>query len=206
MNFGWVFFVSTLDFKEIPKANSSDGLQDEFELFARDFLLSLGYEIVSEPDRGQDGGKDLIIVEKRRGLAGTTEILWLVSCKHYAHSGKSVGTDDEINISDRVESHGCHGFIGFYSTLPSSGLASKLENFKLKNKFEFQIFHRGAIENELLKNQERLKLFSRYFPNSHQKWINDNQKQASLDSLSQLNNIRMEFYNEYITRRKKQKN
>jgi len=196
-----------IDFKEIPKGNSSDGLQDQFELFARDFFLLLGYKIISEPNRGQDGGKDIIIMDERNGISGTTEIVWLVSCKHNAHSGKSVGTDDEINIHDRVESHGCYGFIGFYSTLPSSGLTAKLENFQRQNKLKFQIFHSGAIENELLKdqNQQRLTLFSRYFPKSYQKWINGNQNlnQLDLNSPSQIENIRMEFYNEYISRRKK---
>jgi hypothetical protein len=53
-----------VDFKEIPPANSSDGYQDQFELFARDFLENLGFLIIEQPDRGQDGGKDLLISEK----------------------------------------------------------------------------------------------------------------------------------------------
>jgi hypothetical protein len=48
--------MSALDFREIPQANAASGEQDEFELFARDFLAYLGYAIISEPDRGQDGG------------------------------------------------------------------------------------------------------------------------------------------------------
>lgn len=34
-----------LNFKEIPQANQGDGLQNTFELFARDFLEILGYEL-----------------------------------------------------------------------------------------------------------------------------------------------------------------
>lgn len=79
-----------IDFKEIPKANEGSGLQDTFELFARDFLEDYGYLIVQEPDRGADGKKDIIVKESRKGIAGVTEKLWLVSCKHYIHSGKSV--------------------------------------------------------------------------------------------------------------------
>ena len=50
-----------LDFKEIPQANLGSGLQDTFELFARDFLSYLGYRIIQDPDRGADGKKDLIV-------------------------------------------------------------------------------------------------------------------------------------------------
>jgi hypothetical protein len=54
-----------LDFKEIPKANEGSGLQDTFELFGRDFLEDIGYQIIQEPDRGADGRKDLIVGETR---------------------------------------------------------------------------------------------------------------------------------------------
>ncbi len=71
-----------LDFKEIPQANLASGEQDTFELFARDFLETLGYEIISEPNRGADSGKDLIVLETRIGIGGKSFVKWLVSCKH----------------------------------------------------------------------------------------------------------------------------
>ncbi len=40
-----------INFKEIPRANTRNGDQDEFELFARDFLEEIGYAIVEEPAR-----------------------------------------------------------------------------------------------------------------------------------------------------------
>ena len=48
--------MAVLDFKEIPKAHKVSGLQDTFELFARDFLSFIGYKILTDPDRGADGG------------------------------------------------------------------------------------------------------------------------------------------------------
>ena len=111
--------MAILDFKEIPEAYVSSGMQDTFELFARDFLSFMGYKIITDPDRGPDGGVDLIVEEKRTGVGGETIIRWLVSCKHKAFSGKSVSSTDETNIRDRVESNNCQGFIGFYSTLAS---------------------------------------------------------------------------------------
>ncbi|TCN75720.1 restriction endonuclease [Shewanella fodinae] len=95
--------MTVLDFKEIPEAHIATGEQDTFELFARDFLDFIGYKIITNPDRGADGGVDLIVEESRTGVGGETIIRWLVSCKHKAHSGKSVTPTDDANIRDRVE-------------------------------------------------------------------------------------------------------
>ena len=57
--------MPVLNFKEIPEAHKGSGLQDTFELFARDFLVFMGYTIVVDPSRGADGGSDLIVEEKR---------------------------------------------------------------------------------------------------------------------------------------------
>mgnify|MGYP002625041010 CR=1 FL=1 len=61
----------------------------------------MGYNIVEDPSRGVDGGKDLIVEETITHKDGSTQIIkWLVSCKHYAHSGTSVGDTDELNVKD----------------------------------------------------------------------------------------------------------
>lgn len=167
-----------LDFKEIPQANLATGLQDTFELFSRDFLEILGYEIIQHPDRGADGKKDLIVQEARPGLSGVTHIKWLVSCKHNAHSGKSVSDIDEPNILDRVSVHQCDGFIGFYSTLPATSLGT---NFNaLKNKIQIQSFDREQIEKILLETPQGLKLASRYFPVSFENFKIENPKPAKI--------------------------
>src|SRR5437867_920193 len=129
-----------IDFKEIPPD------LDTFEMFAREFLELTGYRIVSGPDRGADQGRDLIAEETRTGVGGKTTVRWLVSCKHMAHSGRAVGVDDELNISDRVRAHRCQGFIGFYSTLASAGLTQRLEALQRETQgFEFIIFYREII-------------------------------------------------------------
>ena len=169
-----------LDFKEIPQANKGDGLQDTFELFTRDFLEILGYKIIQQPDRGADGKKDLIVLESRYGLSGVSQIKWLVSCKHYAHSGKSVSDTDEPNILDRVSVHGCNGFLGFYSTLPATSLGKNFDG--LNNKIEIQSFDREKIEKELFETPQGLKLASRYFPDSFKKYSTENPKPAKIFS------------------------
>lgn len=160
--------MAILDFKEIPKAHEANGLQDTFELFSRDFLSFMGYKIITDPDRGADGGVDLIVEEKRTGVGGETNIKWLISCKHKIFSGKSVSPTDDANIRDRVEANKCQGFVGFYSTLASSGLSKNLEG--MKDKFEYQIFDKEKIEGQLLYSSEGLKIAERYFPISIQEW------------------------------------
>ncbi len=163
-----------LNFKEIPQANSGDGLQDTFELFTRDFLEDMGFEILQQPDRGADGKKDLIVGETRNGVGGKSILRWLVSCKHYAHSGKSVPDTDEPDIIYRVAAHKCNGFIGVYSTLAATSLGSKLNGYK--DKIEHQIYDRERIEKNLLKLPQGIKLARRYFPESIEKYIKENPK------------------------------
>jgi len=170
--------MSAIEFKEIPEAHLGGGLQDTFELFARDFLAYLGYKIEEDPSRGADGGKDIIAVEKRSGVGGETIIRWLVSCKHKAHSGSSVSPSDESNIRDRIESHKCHGFIGFYSTIMSSGLSDMING--LAGKAETQIFDREKIESYLLKTGDGIHLAKRYFPESVKAWLDEHPKPAKI--------------------------
>ena len=164
--------MAILDFREIPEAHLASGEQDRFEMFARDFLEYLGYRILSSPARGADGGKDLIVEERRVGVGGETLVKWLVSCKHKAHSGESVKPSDDSNIRDRVEANGCRGFIGFYSTLPSSGLSSNISG--LSGLIETQIFDKEKIESKLIGSAKGLELAQRYFPESIKKWQIDN--------------------------------
>ncbi len=169
-----------LDFLEIPRADVASGEQDCFELFARDFLSVFGYTIVSGPDRGADGGRDIVALETRSGIAGETMVRWLVSCKHKAHSGNSVTLHDETDILDRVTTNQCQGFIGFYSTLPSSSLTRKLEGLKAQSGIEFQLFDRERIESDLLTRTDGCKLAKRYFRISFSAWSRENPEPADL--------------------------
>ena len=156
-----------LNFKEISPSNLANGSQDHFEQFAADLLQTIRYEIIRPPDRGADGKKDLIVEEIRSGIDGKTNIKWLVSCKHFAHSQKkrSVRDSDEPDIGDRLKAHGCDGFIGFYSTIPSSSLTNKLFNSKIQH----IIYGPAEIEKKVLSNSERDRLLLMYFPSTFEK-------------------------------------
>ncbi|MBC8064553.1 MAG: restriction endonuclease [Chlorobia bacterium] len=151
---------SSLDFKEIPH----DG--DQFELFCRDFLSEYGLYIETPPNRGADGGKDMLVIERRTGSIANTEFRWLVSCKHFAASDRSVGPADEINIVERVSGFEADGFLGFYSTIPSAGLISELDRLANKKLIsEYRIFDHRIIESILIANSRNL-LMARYLPTS----------------------------------------
>lgn len=153
-----------IDFKEIPITNRSKiGNSDSFEFFAREFLKELGYRIINDPARGPDGGVDLIVGEK----TNLGEIKWLVSCKHYANGGSTVGTTQEQNISDRIDSSGCDGFMGFYSTHASQFLMDNLD--KKKSKYAYYIFDSEKIERYIIGDLKFDKLFLRFFPDSFSK-------------------------------------
>ena len=170
--------MSVLDFKEIPSANAGDGKQDTFEFLTRDCLNYLGHKVLEGPDRGADGGRDVIVDERRVGVGGETVLRWLVSCKHNAHSGKSVTTDDEHDIRDRIEKYNCQGFIAFYSTLPSAGLGSKLKPEALKA--EVQVFDCQKIEGKLLGLSKGIELAARYFPKSIDALKTENPRPAAI--------------------------
>lgn len=152
-----------IDFKEID----SDG--EVWELFARDFLTEIGFYIDSSVDRGPDGKKDLIISEHLKGYLSNYKFRWLVSCKHFANrqSANSVKEEDEPNILERLKDFKCDGFIGFYSTVPSSGLNTRLTSLKENGDIkDYRVFDYKVIENYLIRIGYS-ELLMRYFPNSY---------------------------------------
>jgi hypothetical protein len=150
-----------IDFTEIPPDT------DDWELFARDFLLELGFTIESPPDRGPDQGKDLLVLESFAGKLHSYTFRWLVSCKHFAQSGKAVNeSKDEPNILERMRAFRADGFLGFYSTLASSGLNSRLRDLRSHSDIrDYQIFDHRLIEGYLLWLGFS-RILCRYFPKS----------------------------------------
>lgn len=149
-----------IDFKEIPYEN------DDWELFVRDFLSEAGFTIESPPDRGPDGGKDMLALETLTGKIHHYTFRWLVSCKHFATSGKSVNEKDEPNILERMEAFKADGFLGFYSTIASSGLNGRLRDLRNNGTIkDYQIFDHKRIEDYLMRLGFS-RIFTRYFPKS----------------------------------------
>ncbi len=150
-----------IDYTEI--AYDTDG----WEQFARDFLVTRGFFVESTVDRGPDQGKDLLVTENLKGTLSSYQFRWLVSCKHFATSGKAVSEDHEPNILERLKHFRADGFIGFYSTLASSGLNTRLKALRdNKDIKDYSVFDGRLIEN-LLITTGYSPLMLRYFPNSY---------------------------------------
>lgn len=159
--------MAALDFREIPITSAGSSDPDALEHFAHDLLELMGLAVVAGPDRGPDGGRDLVAAETRHGAIGNTTVRWLVSCKHYAHSGKAVGVADEQNVQDRCSAHQCSGFMGIYSTIPSSALTTRLSAL---TSIETLVLGRGKLEAILLERPDGLRLVARYMPKSYRAW------------------------------------
>jgi hypothetical protein len=159
--------MGCLDFTEIPRADRGSR-RDTFELFARELLEAKGFEIVEQPDRGADGGRDLVVLENRKGGFGSNTVRWLVSCKHTAHSGRAVSPRDEANIRDRLETHRCQGFLAFYSHVPTNGLGKILQ--ALDGTFQYVQYDHEMIERVLLSDPAGRDVARRFMPRSFAVW------------------------------------
>lgn len=157
-----------VDFTEIPSAAGGTSGADDWEFFARDFLVAIGLRNESGPDRGADGGRDLLMVERREGVLGQQDFRWVVSAKHKAHGGTSVSDKEEIDVLGHVRKFKAQGFITFYSTLASSGLARTLEAHR--DEIEVVVYDAARIEHELLTNPKLATVFHRYFPKGAKAW------------------------------------
>lgn len=172
---------SLIDWTEIPKAHvPRKGQQDRFELFARDFLETIGFEILQGPGRGADRGRDLLVAEHLSGTISNKQKLWLVSCKHKAHSGKSVTDRDELDPIGRVRKFKADGFIGFYSTLPSSGFDDTIS--RITCDIEVFIWDKGRIETALVTDPRLFPILRNYFPKSYAKFRVQGEKTAIIFS------------------------
>ena len=108
-----------IDFKELPQDGTA------FEQFIREMCLI--YDLHPQwTGKGPDQGRDILINERARGPIGDFSRRWLVQCKHFAHSGKSVGRDDLDSIVDDCRQVGAEGYLLACSTQPSSSLVTKL--------------------------------------------------------------------------------
>lgn len=147
-----------LDFKELPE----DGIK--FEQLIRELLVREGFE-THWTGVGQDGGRDLVLTEKLKGDLSEYERKWLISCKHTATSGKSVGREKAGNIIEDCKAIGAEGYILVTSTQPTASLVTRLEEIKQKQHIITKFWDSIEIEKRLLK-PNAFSLIHTFFPAS----------------------------------------
>ncbi len=147
-----------IDFKELP----SSGIA--FELLIREIFIKLNYD-VQWSGVGPDRGKDLIVVEENKSAIGTTKNKWLVQCKHYAHSGKSIGLEDIGDFVSACRDHDVTHYLIVCSTQLSSALMERIDNISKKQKISIQYWDATKIER-LLNQPDFYDIFQMFFPTS----------------------------------------
>lgn len=149
-----------IDFREIPAPTEHSSDPDAFEKFCREFFVHVfQWTVCTQPARGVDAGLDLQL----KDVAGNR---CLVSCKHFVRSQRSVGRNDEQDILDRLYEHDCSKFIGFYSTMASTGLRDKLTRLRERSGIQFEIYDSEMIERSLLEGTRGFDVAKRFFPES----------------------------------------
>lgn len=147
-----------LNFKELPK----DGTK--FELLIRELFLKKKMR-PHWTGIGPDSGRDLLVEEELQSQIKNDKKLWLVDCKHFALSNKTVGVGDITDIRDRCERVGAKGFLLVCSTTISSELARKLEEINTNTDISTELWDSVTIEKQLL-NPLSYSVAQQFFPES----------------------------------------
>lgn len=148
-----------IDYTEIP----DDGIL--FEQLVRELLLREGDLDVHWTGVGPDGNRDLIVNERAIGKLGDFKRRWLVSCKHYATSGRSVGVKDITGIIDVCHAVNATGFLLVCSTQPTAALVKRLEEIASNNQIITKFWDGIELEKRL-KTPATLGLIHQFFPNT----------------------------------------
>lgn len=149
-----------LDFKELPTTGT------DFELLVREVLFAQGLD-TTWSGLGADGGKDLICIERIPSIFRSSTRRWLIQCKHFAHSGRSVGLADVDSIVDSCAQHGAEGYILATSTYVSSGLANRLDSINSNPEIRLGASYiDSAMIERMLLTPHMLHAAQRFFPKS----------------------------------------
>ncbi|MBN9436948.1 restriction endonuclease [Bosea sp. (in: a-proteobacteria)] len=176
--------MPVLDFKELSSSRSGSPAGEDLEGLVRE----LGKRLGLNPEwagRGADQGRDLFFVEHRRGPLGSRGMRWLVSCKDFANSGRSVSETDAGSVSDKVAQHRADGFLLATTTTASAGLKAMLDGIHAKGEVETRVWDRHELENLLLQDAH-IDLVKRYLPESYSAFRRLNNLPLALESLEAL--------------------
>jgi len=152
-----------IDFKEIVDSHA-------FENFCMQLIVLKGLTIPVAPAIGPDGGRD-IVCEEPSQFDHVIGYRWLASCKHFARSGRPVGSSDDAAIPHKLAEHGCNGFMFFFSTPYTESFRTSVYKVCDSQHCQHKIFNSYEIEEILLSSPKFYPLIRQYFPISHSKIV-----------------------------------
>lgn len=101
---------------------------EDFEFLCEDIFRAKVFLIESRPSRGPDLGKDMIAVREFSDDMGILhKEKWLVECKHFGKSNRSVKEADIGNIEARMKVHGANCYLLISSTTVSETVKNQLK-------------------------------------------------------------------------------
>ncbi|MBB3747194.1 hypothetical protein FHX10_006750 [Rhizobium sp. BK591] len=170
-----------LDFTELSASKSSSPAGEDLEALVRELgkLLGLNPEWSG---RGADQGRDLFFTESRKGAIGSRSLRWLVSCKDFARSGRSVSEAEVGSVSDKIAQHKADAFLLVTTTTVSTGLKSLLDTLNEQGEMETKIWDRHELEHLLL-NGSNVGLVKRFLPASYTAYQRLSSLPQALESL-----------------------
>ncbi|MBB3453160.1 hypothetical protein FHT86_001416 [Rhizobium sp. BK313] len=173
-----------LKFEELSDSEQKSPKGENFEGLIRE----IGRELGLRPEwtgRGADQGRDLFFTERREGPLGTTQVRWLVSCKDYAHSQRSVSEQDVGAVTDKLVQHEADGFLLATTSIATTGLKSLLDGIAKQGQYKTLVWDRHELENILLR-EPCTHLVKRYLPKSYEAYQRLSSIPQALNSLSVL--------------------
>ncbi|WDD96777.1 MULTISPECIES: restriction endonuclease [Thalassomonas] len=100
---------------------------EDLESIAEDLLVLKGFTISSRSARGPDRGKDIIAVRDTTDDMGIVEReVYLVECKHFSLSGRSVRETDIGNWYAKMQIHGANKYLLITSSTVSETVKDQL--------------------------------------------------------------------------------
>lgn len=148
---------------ELDFAGLKSGMK--FEQLIRDILITLGYP-VRWSGVGPDDGKDLIASEPGREIFGGKPRQWLISCKNFADSKKSVSYSDLTESGDiaaLVDTHRVDGFLIACTTQVSASCTRHLEALETNKRIPITVWDSATLLR-LAANPRIYALLQEYLP------------------------------------------
>lgn len=144
----------------------SDLNSEQFEELCGDLFKAMGFNdpLPERSGRGPDLGRDLIVTEHRAsGILGSPRrFRWLVECKNFAISDKSVQPQDIGSITDKLVLHNVDGYLLVTSTVPSTtveNIIRAIDNTEHLS-FEATYWAKPRLIDEILKHRS---VYEKYF-------------------------------------------
>lgn len=150
-----------LDFTELNRRDQS------LETMAREILERKGFRPIRS-GRGADRGKDLTLEEVLQGTLSIARRVWVVECKEFSRSGRSVRPKDLGNesIRQKIERNEADAYLLIATTGPSTLVQDNLDAVRRSDRnFLAMAWDSAHLEDELLQHIDILK---RYMPDNYE--------------------------------------